>query len=292
MNASWRFIDSGVCEAAFNMALDEVLLGRVAAGQSPPVLRVYRWNVPSVSLGYHQDAGRELDLELCARQGVAVVRRPTGGRSVYHDPELTYSLAAPGGSELLGSSVSDTSAAVAAAIRRSLELLGAHLDSPDDGKTESTGRGAAGMKNPCFTSASRHEVTASGRKLVGSAQMRLPGGTGLLQQGSLLLENHQFRLAELKPAELDNSQRETLAGHLNKAVTSLSELLGREVSYGETAGCFRTGFAETFGVELLDDAPGPDELRMAEQLARERYRSSDWLLGKKQKANFDTRKTS
>jgi lipoate-protein ligase A len=291
MITNWRFIDSGAGEAAFNMALDEVLLGRVAAGQSPPVLRVYRWSGQSVSLGYHQDATRELDLELCASQGVAVVRRPTGGRSVFHGPELTYSLAAPGDTGLLGSSVSDTSAAVAAAIRHALELLGAVLDSPDDEKNSSGGRGASGMRNPCFTSASRHEVTSSGRKLVGSAQMRLPGGTGFLQHGSLLLENHQFRLAELKPLDVDSEQRQTLTEHLNNSVTSLSGILGREVSYAETADAFRRGFAGHFMVELLDDKPGPDELRMAEHLAGQRYRSSDWLLGKRQKANFGDQKT-
>lgn len=284
--AHWRFIDSGACEAAFNMALDEVLLGKVAAGQSPPVLRVYRWSRPSVSLGYHQQAARELDLELCRSRGIDVVRRPTGGRSVYHDTELTYSLAAPGGIELPGHSVSHSSAAIAGALRGSLELLGAVTDSPEMVNPSAAERGAAGMRNPCFTSAARHEVSLGGRKLVGSAQFRLPGGAAFLQQGSLLLANCQDKLAGLKPVGLEDDQREALATNLRAAVTSLTDILGREVGYAETAAAIRGGFADHFGVELHDSAPEPHELRMAEYLADKRYRSEDWLTGSGQRANF------
>jgi lipoyl(octanoyl) transferase len=282
----WRFIDSGPSNAAFNMALDEVLLGRVAAGESPPVLRVYRWSEPSVSLGYHQKLERELDLGLCRSRGVEVVRRPTGGRSVYHDLELTYSLCAPGDTDILGDSISSTSAAVAGAIRMSLELLGFIADIPQKHKTGTVQRGAAGMRNPCFTSASRHEVTTEGRKLVGSAQLRLPGGEAFLQQGSLLLANSQQVLVELKPGCTDQAQREKLKNSLNLAVTSLGDILGREVSYQETADCFRTGFTRYFGIELLADGPEPDEIRMAEQLAEERYLSKEWLAGSGRKARL------
>ncbi len=278
MITHWRFIDSGPAGAAFNMALDEVLLGRVAAGQSPPVLRVYRWSKPSVSLGYHQKLERELNPTLCRSRGIDIVRRPTGGRSVFHDTELTYSIAAPGDTPGLGSSVSGTSAAVAGAIRMSLALLGVFADKPKNSKTGTAARGAAGMRNPCFTSVSRNEVTAEGRKLVGSAQLRLPEGGAFLQQGSLLLANSQQVLAELKPGVMDKSQREELAKTLRLAVTSLKDILGREVSYEETAACFRTGFAEFFGVELVESNPEPDELRMAEALAEKRYRGQDWLL--------------
>ncbi len=287
----WRFIDSGPCDAAFNMALDEILLGQVADGQSPPVLRVYRWSKPSVSLGYHQKLERELDLELCRSRGIEVVRRPTGGRGVYHDLELTYSLAAPADTKRLGNSISSTSAAVAEAIRISLSLLGFFADNPKESKTGAVKRGAAGMRNPCFTSLSRHEVASQGRKLVGSAQLRLPGGEAFLQQGSLLLANCQQVLAELKPGLEDNSQREQLAEKLGLAVTSLGEILGREVSYAETATCFRTGFARFFDIELLTDAPKPEELRMAEALAEERYRSREWLEGGGRKARFGTQVT-
>lgn len=282
----WRFIDSGACDAAFNMALDEVLLGRVAAGQSPPVLRVYRWSRPSVSIGYHQKLERELDLELCRRRGIEIVRRPTGGRSVYHHTELTYSLSAPGDTDNLGRSVSRTAAAVAEAIRKSLALLGVFTDNPKKSKTGADIRGAAGMRNPCFSSLSRYEVAVGGRKLVGSAQLRLPGGEAFLQQGSLLLVNSQQELAGLKPDLTVKSAREELAKKLRLAVTSLGDVLARAVSYEETAACFRSGFAQVFGVELLDSGLEPDELRLAEALAEKRYRSQDWLLRVVRKASF------
>ncbi|HLA38829.1 MAG TPA: lipoate--protein ligase family protein, partial [Candidatus Glassbacteria bacterium] len=195
--AEWRFIESPPGEAAFNMALDEALLRSVAERDSPPVLRVYSWSGPSVSLGYNQEIGREIDLERCRHLGVAVVRRPTGGRSVYHDRELTYSLCGPGASARLGRSLEETTRMVAEALCAALDRLGISADEPARG--HGAIRGAAGLCNPCFSSASRYEISVAGRKLIGSAQRRSAGDRAFLQQGSVLIANSQARLDELAP---------------------------------------------------------------------------------------------
>ena len=85
------------------MALDEALMESAAAGGAtagPPspgtiTLRLYRWNPPALSFGRNQLARERYDPRAARERGIDIVRRPTGGRSVYHDRELTYSVTAP-----------------------------------------------------------------------------------------------------------------------------------------------------------------------------------------------------
>ena len=261
------------------MALDEALLLSVARGESPPVLRVYSWKAPAVSLGYNQDCRKELNLESCAAHGVEVVRRPTGGRSVYHARELTYSLAGPADTAELGRTISETCRLVGGALRRSLALLGVKAD-PEKNPRGNGSAGRAGLGRACFTSVSRFEITVEGKKLVGSAQKRLGDNRAFLQQGSLLIENSQARLAELLPGPANLRERERLARFLQEEAVGLAELPGGTGSFEALAGAFRRGFAEFFGCELIEDRPDESETRLAEKLAREKYSSREWLLAR------------
>src|SRR5438270_12358260 len=94
MSDAWRLLLDTSAAGAWNMAVDEVLLDGVAAGATPPTLRFYQWAPPCLSLGYFQPFD-VVNLEGCRRLGVEVVRRPTGGRAILHDRELTYSVALP-----------------------------------------------------------------------------------------------------------------------------------------------------------------------------------------------------
>src|SRR5450759_94001 len=89
---TYRFVNTGIQDAALNMALDEAILLHHIRGAVPPTLRVFRWSQPAISLGRFQSVEREIADELCQQRGVALVRRPTGGRAVYHRNEFTYSL--------------------------------------------------------------------------------------------------------------------------------------------------------------------------------------------------------
>src|SRR5262249_61437229 len=91
----WRWIDSGEGSPAWNMALDEAILDAVAEGISPPTVRLYRWESPSISIGKFQLAARGLDLAACAARDIPVVRRPTGGRAVLHWSDQTFSIILP-----------------------------------------------------------------------------------------------------------------------------------------------------------------------------------------------------
>ena len=92
MNATWYFINSGPCRPSYNMALDEALLDWHSNGEIPPVIRFYEWNPATLSIGYFQEAMKEINLQAVKEQGLGFVRRPTGGRAVLHEAELTYSI--------------------------------------------------------------------------------------------------------------------------------------------------------------------------------------------------------
>ena len=91
----WRLIAEDVRGGAMNMALDEIAAETAAAG-GPRTLRVYRWKPSTLSLGYGQDPAT-VDWEHCAREGIDVVRRQTGGGGIYHDSwgDISYSIVAP-----------------------------------------------------------------------------------------------------------------------------------------------------------------------------------------------------
>src|SRR5690625_1293263 len=92
MKETWLFLNSGHCSPSFNMACDEALLHWQSEGDMPPVIRFYGWNPATLSIGYFQKARKEINLEAVEKYGLGFVRRPTGGRAVLHEHELTYSV--------------------------------------------------------------------------------------------------------------------------------------------------------------------------------------------------------
>ena len=95
MSNTWLYIKSGKQDAFFNMALDELLMNKVRRGEIPPVIRLYEWKTPTLSIGYFQKMEKEIDIHKVEEYGYQLVRRKTGGRGVLHDKELTYSLVLP-----------------------------------------------------------------------------------------------------------------------------------------------------------------------------------------------------
>src|SRR5947209_15872854 len=92
MHQRYRFLTTEPMDAALNMALDEAIHIHHLQGDVPPTLRAFRWLQPSITLGRFQNVEREIDIGQCQRLGVGLVRRPTGGRAVYHRDEFTYSI--------------------------------------------------------------------------------------------------------------------------------------------------------------------------------------------------------
>jgi lipoyl(octanoyl) transferase len=263
----WRFIDSGPGGAAFNMALDEALMREAAHGPTA-TLRVYGWRRSSVSLGYHQRLKKRLDPELCRASGVEIVRRITGGREVFHDRELTYSFTGPEGLACLGADITESYRLIAGGLLAALRLLGIE---PEIERSPERERGLAG---PCFSSASRYELSVLGKKLVGSAQRRCPEAGAFMQQGSLLIQNSQDRLLDLMPAESGQRMAGKAAGPSGRA-TGLEEVLGRPVEFGEVAGAMKHGFEQEFGCRFKKGQPSEKELELELELEK-KYNTIIW----------------
>lgn len=247
------------------MAVDEAILVAVNAGAAPPTVRVYGWSPPTVSTGYAQDIGRELDIDECRRRGFGIVVRPTGGRAVLHAGELTYSVIGLSGEPPLGATIMETYLAIAQGLVAAVSLLGvtADLAQVATGSRERSD----GASPPCFASAGRFEVVVAGRKLIGSAQRRV--GRAVLQHGSLLLDRTHEALADVQRVA-DERQREVFRRALASKTTNLADALGRPVAFAEIATAIRTGFETAWGFELAEGPLTERELEVSERLATER----------------------
>jgi lipoate-protein ligase A len=164
-----------------NMALDEALLERVAAGEAGMAcLRTYGWTTPTLSLGYFE---RLADVQADPRfQSVPLVRRLTGGGAIWHHHELTYALVVAADHPLARPSTGLYQTVHAVIVRTLLEA-----GIPAARRGNARGSEHVDKKRPllCFTDIDPEDIVTNGVKVVGSAQRRRGGA--VLQHGSLLL---------------------------------------------------------------------------------------------------------
>lgn len=236
---------------AEQMALDAGLMDR-ARETDEAVLRVYAWSCPTLSFGRHESVRGRFSSETLERAEIGAVRRPTGGRVLLHDHEVTYSVTAPAPEE-------DTIAASYGRINAL--LLGALARLGVSAAVAPPGRAARPGGAACFAGPSAGEIVVGGRKLVGSAQLRERGA--LLQHGSILVGDDQPRIADLA------------VGPVTPALpaATLAASLGRTPSYGEVRDALLAALRATTGdVRALDAS---EAARFATP-HRERFASAQW----------------
>lgn len=187
----WRVVRDPPLPGHVNMARDHALALCLQPGEG--VLRLYRWDPPTVSFGRNEPARGFYSESAALLEGVSFVRRPTGGRAVLHHMELTYALAFAGGT-LGGPKISYR--LINQGLLAGLRLLGASVE-----LAAARGPSLPPDAGPCFREPAEGEVTALGRKLIGSAQARIGGR--ILQHGSLILDGDQGRLRRLRMDEED-----------------------------------------------------------------------------------------
>lgn len=240
------------------MAVDDALAEGVAGGGAAAI-RVYRWAPPCLSLGRNQPARGHYDSEGLAARGVEVVRRPTGGRAVLHDQELTYSVVVPEG--ILGGPRASY-AAINRGIVSGLRRLGVAASvQPSTGR-----RATAPSLAPCFGDAAEGEVMIAGRKLVGSAQRHHNGV--LLQHGSLPLQG------DASPPP-DALRAPGPAADKPEASVSLGSLCDPLPTWAALVAALRAGWEEALGIRLVDSPLLAVERQRAEVIA-EGYRDPAW----------------
>ncbi|MFI5279546.1 MAG: biotin/lipoate A/B protein ligase family protein [Gemmatimonadales bacterium] len=249
---SWLLLHDGPAPGAWNMALDEALLEAASAGQR--TLRLYAWNPPAISFGRHEPALRRYDRDAIHARGLAAVRRPTGGRAVWHHRELTYSVAAPSGTF---GTLQDTYHEIHAMLADALAALGAPVALAAARAAAPVGAGA------CFASPAGGEVvTDTGRKLVGSAQVR--SGAAFLQHGSVLLAAEQDVVADV-----------TRGDAAAPAEAGLRSLIGAGATWAAVADAVSLAAARRWKSPAHPGAL-PQSVRDRAESLRPHYADDDW----------------
>lgn len=275
----WRLIMTPPAPGAWNMAVDEALLEEMftseetstpgAPSRPMPVLRLYAWDPPCLSLGYAQSIQDVDEAAIKARQW-DIVRRPTGGRAILHTDELTYAVIGPQTEPRLAGSVLESYQRLSVALLRALHLLNV----PAEPQNQAIPAEQNGPKGPvCFEVPSNYEITLNGKKLIGSAQSRKRGG--VLQHGSLPLFGDLQRITQVLTYP-DEAARLTAAQRLRQRATTVAEGLGKNITWQEAARAFQIAFQETLNLEFIPANLTADELRRADQLVKEKYANETW----------------
>ncbi len=269
----WRFIDSGYSSPSFNMALDEALLDWHSEGKFPPVIRFYGWSPATLSIGYFQKAEKEIDFDALKHHQLGFVRRPTGGRGVLHEHELTYSVIVSEDHPEMPKTVTEAYRVISEGILKGFHHLGleAYFAVP---KT-SDERDA--LKNPrssvCFDAPSWYELVVEGRKVAGSAQTRQKGV--ILQHGSILLDLDEDKLFSLFKYPNERIKERMKKAFKNKAV-AINDISSRKITVEEAKEAFYKGFAEGLKIELVPYELTVEELAYVQKIAKDRYESDEW----------------
>jgi lipoate-protein ligase A len=260
----YRFIDTGVQDAALNMAIDEAILTLHIKGEVPPTLRVFRWTQPSISLGRFQSVEREIVSEVCEQRGISLVRRPTGGRAVYHRDEFTYSIVI-GKRYGVPAGVVAAYAYLAQGLLAALQMLGVQAELSDERVN----------KHPsaaCFASSTQADLTSAGFKLVGSAQVWKD--ESLLQQGSLPLDDRASEFFAMLRFPDEAARQQALQLYREKTTPLHTFIPG--ATWENVASAFHQGFSQALHSEFSTGELTPDEWDLAHQLVAEKYSKLTW----------------
>jgi lipoate-protein ligase A len=272
---TWRLLLSPFADGAINMAVDEAILNAIAEGKSLPTLRFFGWTPPCLSLGYAQPIA-DVDRERLTAHGWGWVRRPTGGRAILHTDELTYSVIAPMDEPRVRGGVIESYRQLSAALMRGVALIGLQARSEENPKSkiQNPNHPITQSPNPvCFEVPSDYEITANGKKLLGSAQVRRRGV--VLQHGTLPLAGDLGRICEALRFESDEA-RESARLRIRERATTVAEVLGNDVPWEDAASAMQQGFAEALNLTFDEQPLSAFELGEMRRLREEKYAARVW----------------
>lgn len=245
---NWRFLNTGLQDGFTNMAIDEVLTTKTVPSDKSSVFRIYGWKPYAISLGYNQNKN-ELNLEKCEQDGIDVVRRPTGGRAVFHAEEITYSVIIPRDSDFYSKDILTTYNKISQGLLAGLQLAGVKAELVERFADDNEKSSAYKNSIPCFSHSAKYEIAAQNKKLVGSAQRRYENA--ILQHGSILVGKHHLHLAEYIQ-QLNEDQKQSFKKAMEKKTISISEILPTMISYDKLIWALKTGFQEYFKIHFFE----------------------------------------
>ena len=252
----WRTLKLETHNAYTNMAIDEAILTARMKNLTPNTIRFYRWNPSAISIGKFQNIEKEVQLDNCKKHGVDVVRRITGGGTVYHDThgEITYSVIASK-EDLEAEDIAAVYAKIYAGLAEALKILGLTTDFNE------------GNAKAC------PNLMVNGKKISGSAQSHK--GDIVLQHGTLLLEVDLERMFTFLQIPSTRTCMEIVSVAENK-ITSIRKELGKEVSEAEVHQAQIRGFEKSLNIQLANRELTPYEHNLVERLRREKYVTENW----------------
>lgn len=250
------------------MAIDEALLNTYREGVSLPVLRIYGWKKASFSFGHSQNPGTLFHLDLCEKEKVPLVRRPTGGGIIFHDDEITYSIIFSMSDLKEDLNVKETLRYITSFLIKAYEKVDKKAffsmetkDAAD--KTANT----TGIADFCFARNEDYDIVIDGKKIGGSAQKRKK--RLILQHGSIPFSFKKEKVAPFL-------KNKTLLENLN--TTSLNEIISSGISFAEFSNILKDAFNAHFSTTLEKSKLSEKEKTIAEQLEQEKYSQAQWNL--------------
>ncbi|RKX44245.1 MAG: hypothetical protein DRP27_06910 [Thermotogae bacterium] len=239
----------------FNMALDFSMANMVGSGILPPCVRLYGWSRTTLSIGRVQRLSR-LNGDFIVENQIPVVRRPTGGRAVLHDDEITYAFALRRSIDWVKRGTIQTYKVIASILLSTLKRLGVV------GADLERSRSRENLQ-ACYGAPSLYEISVDRRKLVGSAQYR--GEHHVLQHGSI---PYTLDLETYSHCFKDPTVEKLV---LEERVITLSEILHERPSLTNFAEALKKSIKEVLGVHVEVVASLPDELSKRAEVLRERF---------------------
>ncbi|OIJ16854.1 octanoyltransferase [Anaerobacillus alkalilacustris] len=273
MKETWNFINSGKCSPAYNMALDEALLEWHSEDKIRPTIRFYGWEPATLSIGYFQKVEKEINLEAVKKNELGFIRRPTGGRGVLHDKELTYSVIVSENHPKMPKGVTESYRVISEGVLDGFKQLGldAYFAIPKTKEDQEN------LKNPrsavCFDAPSWYELVVEGRKVAGSAQTRQKNV--ILQHGSIILELDETKLFELFKFPNERVRDRLLKGFSQKAVP-INELIKHKVTIDDAEVAFKRGFEKGLQIDLVPYQLSEEQEAYVHELAVKRYANDEW----------------
>jgi len=252
----WRLLKLETQNASANMAIDEAILQARIENFVPNTVRFYKWNPSAVSVGKFQNVEKEVQIDNCEKYGVDIVRRITGGGTVYHDAdgELTYSVIVRK-EDLQTEDVTAVYAKIYSGIAEALQNLGIKSDFNQ------------GNIKTC------PNLTVNGKKISGSAQCHKKGV--VLQHGTLLLDVDLEKMFTFLRVPWAKTCMQILNVAKNK-ITSIRKEAGKAFSVKNLEQALIEGFQKALNIKFVNDELTLYERELAEHLYREKYSTKEW----------------
>ncbi|ODA44742.1 Lipoate-protein ligase A [Thermodesulfovibrio sp. N1] len=238
------------------MAIDEAVNLFVRKDKVVPTFRFYGWESPSISIGEFQNIN-DVNIDFCSKKNIPIVRRPTGGKGIFHFDDLTYSFSSKKEGIFKGS-LFKSYEIISQILGYAFILSGLNVEIRREKRI--TNRSAL-----CFARSSFGEICYKEFKIVGSAQKRWIDG--FLQQGTIPLKVNRELIKEV--FNIDD-------GNLNR-IYGIKELYENFEIY-KFIDNVKKSF-KSFGFEILEEEILEEELAVAEELL-DKYQNPGWLLGK------------